>query len=87
MTNSESDYAGVTAEMVRAASDAFYGPDDPRLDRALWDRYDVAVLAGIVRNRLRGLADALEDDGTTIDPFGLRVTARNVDRDRDRDRH
>ena len=58
MTEDPRDY-GLTAADLHAAADRLYAPDDPRLDTIEWT-HEAQVRYGLIRSRLRALADALE---------------------------
>jgi len=60
MTEDPRDY-GLTAADLRAAADRLYDHDDPRLD----PMQDVSARFGLIRSRLRGLADAIDAGSTT----------------------
>jgi hypothetical protein len=51
---------GLTADDLRDAADRLYPPDDPRLDVLDWT-HSTASRYGLIRSRLRGLADAIEE--------------------------
>jgi hypothetical protein len=55
------DY-GLTAGDLRDAAGRLYPPGDPRLDVIDWT-HATAARYGLIRSRLRGLADAIGDGG------------------------
>jgi hypothetical protein len=71
MSEDPRDY-GLTAADLRTAADRLYQPGDPRLCRCAGSHAEAARF-GLIRSRLRGLADAI--DGAEIpgpgDPGGL----------------
>lgn len=52
---------GLTAADLRAAADRLYAPGDQRLDPIDWT-HDVQVRYGVIRSRMRSMADALDED-------------------------
>ena len=53
---------GLTAADLHAAADRLYPPGDPRLDLCAGSQAE-AVRFGVIRSRLRGLADAMDEAG------------------------
>jgi hypothetical protein len=61
MTAEDPREFGLAAADLRDAADRLYAPGDDRLDPIGWT-YGTQVRYGRIRSRLRGLADAIEED-------------------------